>query len=96
MSEKADIRAAGSVSTNITIETGEDEGSLCDLLDRLLDTGVVIRGDLVLTVADIDLVYVGVHALAASMETIRETLGGESPIEWRGRGPSKPDAEARP
>jgi hypothetical protein len=38
-----------------------------DLLDRLLDGGVVVSGDITLAVADIDLVYVGLRALIASV-----------------------------
>ena len=63
----------------VDLETGEDEGSLCELLDRLLHTGVVIRGDVVLSVADLDLVYVGVHVLAASMETIHRSIREAAP-----------------
>lgn len=35
--------------------------SLVDLLDRLIDRGVVIQGDLVLAVAGVDLVHVGLR-----------------------------------
>ena len=38
-----------------------------DLVDRLLNGGVVIAGDITLAVADIDLVYVGLRALIASV-----------------------------
>lgn len=43
--------------------------SLVDVLDRLLDTGVVADGQLVLSVAGVDLIYVGIRALLASMDT---------------------------
>lgn len=49
--------------------------SLLDLVDRLLDGGVVIHGDITLAVADVDLVYVGLRALIASVETIERDLG---------------------
>jgi len=45
---------------------GEDV-ALVDLLDRLLAGGVVLAGDITLAVADIDLVYVGLRALIASV-----------------------------
>jgi hypothetical protein len=38
-----------------------------DLVDRLIDGGVVIAGDITLAVADIDLVYVGLRALVSSV-----------------------------
>jgi len=43
--------------------------SLVSVLDRLLDTGVVADGQLVLSVAGVDLIYVGLRALLASMDT---------------------------
>lgn len=49
--------------------------SLLDLVDRLLDGGVVIHGDITLAVADVDLVYVGLRALISSVETIERDMG---------------------
>jgi Gas vesicle protein len=46
--------------------------TLVDLVDRLLAGGVVITGDLTLSVADIDLVYVGLRALITSVATAEE------------------------
>jgi gas vesicle structural protein len=53
---------------------GRDIG-LVDLIDRLLDGGVVIHGDITLAVADVDLLYVGLRALVASVETIEQQMG---------------------
>lgn len=47
--------------------------SLCETLDRVLNKGVVVRGELVLSVAEIDLVYIGVNVLLSSVETLRRT-----------------------
>ncbi|MFJ8490417.1 gas vesicle protein [Streptomyces sp. NPDC094038] len=41
--------------------------ALIDLLDRLLSGGVVVTGDLVLSVADIDLVRISLRALIVSV-----------------------------
>ncbi|MEO3814812.1 gas vesicle protein [Sphaerisporangium sp. B11E5] len=41
--------------------------ALVDLLDRLLAGGVVITGDLVLSIADIDLVRISLRALITSV-----------------------------
>lgn len=41
--------------------------ALVDLLDRLLAGGVVVAGDLVLSIADIDLVRISLRALIASV-----------------------------
>jgi hypothetical protein len=50
----------------------EQDVALVDLIDRLLGGGVVIAGDITLAVADVDLVYVGLRALIASVATARE------------------------
>jgi hypothetical protein len=39
------------------------------VLDRLLDTGVVADGQLIISVAGVDLIYVGLRALLASVDT---------------------------
>ena len=43
--------------------------ALIDLVDRLLDKGVVLTGDITLSVANVDLVYVGLRALVSSVAT---------------------------
>jgi hypothetical protein len=50
----------------------EHDVALIDLVDRLLGGGVVIFGDITLAVADVDLVYVGLRALIASVATAQE------------------------
>ena len=50
----------------------ERDAALVDLLDRLLGGGVVIAGDITLSVADIDLVYVSLRALITSVATLEE------------------------
>ena len=42
--------------------------SLCDALDRLLATGVVALGELKISVADVDLIYVGLQLVVKSIE----------------------------
>jgi hypothetical protein len=41
--------------------------SLVDILDRLLGTGVVIAGDVVISLSGVDLVQVRLHALITSV-----------------------------
>jgi hypothetical protein len=45
--------------------------SLCDALDRVLNTGVVALGELKISVADVDLIYVGLQLVVKSIETSR-------------------------
>jgi len=40
-----------------------------DLVDHVLNTGVIIRGNLVLTLAGVDLVYLGLDLIVSSVET---------------------------
>lgn len=46
--------------------------TLLETLDRLLNRGVVIAGDVTLSVADVDLIYLGLRLLISSVETARE------------------------
>ncbi|MFF8387005.1 gas vesicle protein [Streptomyces kanasensis] len=43
--------------------------ALVDLLDRLLSGGVVVTGDIVLSIADIDLVRISLRALIVSVSS---------------------------
>jgi hypothetical protein len=54
----------------------EREVSLLEMIDRLLAGGVVIHGDLTLAVADVDLLYVGLRAIIASVDTVERDLVG--------------------
>jgi gas vesicle structural protein len=44
--------------------------TLIELVDRVLNKGVVLAGDITLSVADVDLIYVSLRALLASAGTI--------------------------
>ncbi len=43
--------------------------SLCELLDRVLNTGVVAMGEVVISVAGVDLIYLNLNLLLTSVET---------------------------
>lgn len=51
---------------------GEAELTLLELLDRVLDKGVVLTGDIMLSVADVDLIYVGLRVLISAVETMQQ------------------------
>lgn len=46
--------------------------TLLETLDRLLNGGVVVAGDVTLSVADVDLIYLSLRLLISSVETARE------------------------
>lgn len=50
----------------------EKEVTLLDLLDRILNKGVILWGDITLSVADVDLIYLGLKVLLASVETAEQ------------------------
>ena len=60
--------------------------SLCETLDRVINKGVVIAGDVLISVADIDLVYLGLNVVVTSVETMRK---------WETAKPGAP-GEAKP
>lgn len=51
----------------------EERISLCETLDRVLNKGVVVAGEVVISVADIDLIYLGLQLVLTSVETARQT-----------------------
>lgn len=55
-------------STDITV---------LELLDRVLNKGVILTGDIVISVADIDLIYVGVKLMVSSVETMEKLKSGK-------------------
>lgn len=50
--------------------------SLCETLDRVLNKGAVITGDIVISVAGVELVYVGLNLVVTSVETMRNWASG--------------------
>jgi len=53
-----------------------DDIALADLLDRLLGTGVVLDGDIIISLAGVDLVQVRLRALISSVRA-GDAVGGE-------------------
>ena len=49
--------------------------SLCEVLDRVLNKGAVVVGDVMISVADIDLIYLGLQVILTSVETARREEG---------------------
>jgi gas vesicle structural protein len=53
-------------------QTLKQQVTLLELVDRVLNRGVVLSGDITLSVADVDLVYVGLRVLLSSVATLEE------------------------
>ncbi len=69
--------------------------TLLDLLDRLLGKGVVAYGDVILSIAELDLVYLNLRAVLSSIGTLQEGgLGSFSvPSPQEGTDPAVPRFE---
>jgi len=50
----------------------EQQVTLIELVDRVLNKGVVVAGDITLAVADVDLVYLGLRVLLTSVATLEQ------------------------
>ena len=48
--------------------------SLLETLDHVLNRGLVIAGEITISVADIDLIFVGLNVMVSSVETAQEVL----------------------
>jgi hypothetical protein len=44
--------------------------SLCETLDRVLNKGIVVAGEVVISVADIDLIYLNLQLMLTSVDTV--------------------------
>ena len=45
--------------------------SLCETLDRVLNKGAVVAGEITISVADIDLIYLGLQMVVTSVGKLR-------------------------
>ncbi|MCA1055000.1 gas vesicle protein [Rossellomorea aquimaris] len=50
--------------------------ALIDILDVILDKGVAIKGDLIISIAGVDLVYLDLRVLISSVETLVQHQSG--------------------
>ena len=65
---------------NFSLEDDGEHISLCEVLDRVLNKGVVLVGEVTISVANIDLIYLGLNLILASIETARQ-LQAPRPME---------------
>ena len=53
-----------------------DELSLLDIIDHVLNAGVVIQGSIVISIGGVDLIYLGLNVVLTSVETALRTTTG--------------------
>lgn len=54
------------------VQTAVHSDSLADILERILDKGLVIAGDITISIADIDLLKIKIRLLVCSVDKARE------------------------
>jgi hypothetical protein len=62
-------------------EWENNELSLLETLDHVLNRGLVIAGEITISVADIDLIFIGLNVLVSSVETAQEVLRNRQSTE---------------
>lgn len=63
------------MSDTRNMSTEAREVTLLELVDRLLDRGVVLTGDITISVADVDLIVLGLRLILASTERLQQAGG---------------------
>lgn len=58
------------LNMNANVVHKSREVTLFEVLDRILDKGIVIKGDLIISIADVDLIYIGINAVITSVDRI--------------------------
>ncbi len=56
-------------------DASDEEVALVDLVNRILDRGVVVSGDVLISVAGVDLIELGLHLYVASAEVAAAPRG---------------------
>lgn len=67
-----------SATTNAVVFAGDDpsdEMTLLDILDHVLNQGVVLRGNVIISLAGVDLVFLGLDVILTSVETAMKHMG---------------------
>lgn len=75
-------------TAEVVLDSEAGETTLLDLLDKLLNKGVVLNGDVVLGVAGVDLVYMRLSSLVTAIDRVMPELAGAGMKKRRrNRGP---------
>ncbi|MEW6407901.1 MAG: gas vesicle protein GvpJ [Patescibacteria group bacterium] len=81
----------GTIKSPIGRAVKEERVTLIDALDKVLEKGAVINGDIAIRVADVDLLYLGLRVLLCSISKAEE-LSGKG-FSNSGREPTKQELE---
>jgi hypothetical protein len=64
------VKPAGPPLRDVTRVIGRPDSSLLDVLDNLLNRGVVVNADIILALANVDLVYLRLFALLSAADRV--------------------------
>ena len=79
MTDRETIPGADRFTPELCALEESERVSICEVLDRVLNKGVVVAGEVTISVAGVDLVYLGLSLVLTSIETARESLGDGRP-----------------
>ena len=75
MSTDRSNTVAGSMADGTLLQDFDSEQiSFLEIVDHVLNQGLVISGEITIAVADIDLVFIGLNVLLGSVDTIDRVL----------------------
>ncbi len=86
MGNRVELSGGGRTAETAPRTTGSvDAVALADLVNRVVDRGAVVSGKVVIGVGGVDLLYLGLDLVLASVETLRErgAAGSARPGERR-------------
>ena len=83
---KRTSRTASQADVDLIIDNTSD-ATLLDMLDKLLNKGVVLNGDVVLGVAGVDLVYLRLSGLLCAIDRVQPARRSQK--RRRNRGPRR-------
>ena len=67
----------------------DEEVSVLELVDRLLNRGVVLTGEATLSVAGVDLIYLGLNVVLTAVDNLQPNRGAQA------AAPPQPNRAAR-
>jgi hypothetical protein len=72
MTMRSDMPATGTTQRGISAAGGRAPANLGDILERVLDKGLVIAGDIQVNLLDIELLTIKLRLVIASLDTARQ------------------------
>ena len=58
-------------------DSNDPDISLLDVLDHVLNQGIVVQGSVVISIGGVDLIYLGLNAVLTSVETAMRIIGND-------------------